>query len=218
MKDPYKILGVDTQATDDEIKKAYRKLAMEHHPDRTQGDDSKFKEIAEAYDILSDPKKKAQWHTQTRFGGGGFDEQFFEAFARNQGFSEMFNNRYGWADNGKGQDVKAQIQISLEEAYYGVNREMRLGMKPVSVSIPKGIRNGQRLRLKGLGQRGLTEDLHGDLILTVIVTDHPDYMIDNQGIHKIHRVNLFDAMLGVRHLQFFLEFQEYFENYLNLAQ
>lgn len=196
MIDPYKILEVNQNATDEEIKKAYRRLAKEHHPDRTHGDDTKFKEIAEAYEILSDPKKKAQWNTQSRFSGGGFDEQFFEDFLKNQGFSGMFNNRYGWADNGKGQDVKAQIQISLEDAYHGVNREMRIGMKPISVSIPKGIRNGQRLRLKGLGQRGLTEELHGDLILTVVVADHSDYMIDNRGLHKIHRVNVFDVMLG----------------------
>jgi curved DNA-binding protein len=196
MIDPYKILGIPQTATDDAIKKAYRTLAKEHHPDRTKGDDTKFKEIAEAYEILSDPKKKAQWNTQSRFAGGGFDEQFFEDFLKNQGFSGMFNNRYGWADNGKGQDIKTQIQISLEDAYYGVNREMRIGMKPISVTIPRGIRNGQRLRLKGLGQRGLTEELHGDLILTVVVGDHSDYMIDNRGLHKIHRVDVFDAMLG----------------------
>jgi len=196
MKDPYKVLGVGHNATDDDIKKAYRQLAKEHHPDRTQGDDTRFKEIAEAYEILSDPKKRSQWHTQSRFANGNFDDQFFEDFIRNQGFSDMFNNRYGWASNGKGQDVKAQIQISFEDSYYGTNREMRIGMKPIAVTIPRGIRNGQRLRLKGLGQRGLTEDLHGDLILTVVVTDHSDYMLDNRGLHKIHKVNVFDAMLG----------------------
>ena len=199
MIDPYKILGVERNATDDDIKKAYRRLAKEHHPDRTRGDDTRFKEIAQAYEILSDPTKKAQWNNQSRFGGnfnGGFEDQFYEEFLRSQGFSDMFNNRYGWAANGKGQDVKAQIQISLDDAYHGVTREMRIGMKPIAVTIPRGIRNGQRLRLKGLGQRGMTEDLHGDLILTVIVGDHPDYMIDNRGLHKIHRVNIFDAMLG----------------------
>ena len=194
--DPYKTLGVEQSASDDDIKKAYRKLAKEHHPDKTQGDDTKFKEIAEAYDILNDPKKKSEWYARSRFNSGGFENQIFEDFINSRSFGDMFNNRYGWADNGKGQDVKAQITISLEDAYYGISREIRIGMKPIAVSIPKGIKSGQRLRLKGLGQRGLNESLHGDLILTVIIAEHLDYMIDNRGINKIHKVNVFDAMLG----------------------
>ena len=198
MKDPYKILGLEQSATDEEVKKTYRKLAMEYHPDRNGGDDSRFKEIAEAYEILSDPKKKAQWQSQSRFGSGSyqFDEQFFEEFLKNQGFSDMFNQRYGYSQNGKGSNVTAQLQISLEDAYFGTRRELRLGMKNVAVTIQPGIMNGQRLKLKGLGQRGMTEDLNGDLILTVIVLDHLDYMIDNKGLHKIHRVDVFEAMLG----------------------
>ena len=200
MKDPYITLGLEQSATDDDIKKAYRKLAMEHHPDRTGGDDSRFKEIAEAYDILSDPKKKAQWQTRSRFGGGGsafqYDDQLFEDFLKNHGFSDMFNARYGYSQNGKGTNVNAQIQITLEEAYFGTRRELRIGMRTVAVSIEPGITNGQRLKLKGLGQKGMTEDLNGDLILTVNILDHLDYMIDNRGLHKIHRVGVFDAMLG----------------------
>jgi len=199
MKDPYKVLGLERSASDDEIKKTYRKLAMEHHPDRTGGDDSRFKEIAEAYDILGDPKKKAQWHTQSKFAGGGsfqFDDQLFEDFLKNHGFSEAFNARYGYSQNGKGTNVNAQIQITLEEAYFGTRRELRIGMRTVAVSIEPGIMNGQRLKLKGLGQKGMTEELNGDLILTVNILDHLDYMIDNRGLHKIHRVGVFDAMLG----------------------
>jgi len=200
MKDPYSILGLDRSATDEEVKKAYRKLALEHHPDRTGGDDTRFKEIAEAYDILSDPKKKAQWQSQGRFNGGSFqfDEQVFEDFLKNHGFADMFNNRYGYAQNGKGTNVNAQVQITLDEAYFGTRRELRLGMRTVAVTIQPGILSGQRLKLKGLGQKGMTEDLNGDLILTVIVMDHPDYMLDNRGLHKIQRVNVFDAMLGAK--------------------
>lgn len=196
MKDPYQILGVGKDANDDEIKKAYRRLAKEHHPDKTGGDDTRFKEIAHAYDILSDPQKKAQWNNQSRFGGG-FDDQFFEEFLRNQGFSDMFNQRYGWS-NGKGSDVRANIQIRLEDAYYGTSRELRLGTRNISVNIPPGVKNGQRLRLKGLGQRGMTEDMNGDLILTVQVLDHPEFFLDNRGLHTIKRVNMFDALLGAK--------------------
>lgn len=199
MKDPYEILGLDQSATDDDIKKAYRKLAMEHHPDKTGGDDTKFKEIVNAHETLKDPNKRMQWsqrQANTRFTNGPFDEQFFDDYLKSQGFSDMFNNRYGWAQNGKGQDTKTQLQITLDEAYFGSKRELRLGVKSISVTIQPGITNGQKLRLKGLGQRGLTDDLNGDLILTITILDHLDYMIDNRGLHKIHRVDSFDAILG----------------------
>lgn len=194
MKDPYKILNLDRSASDEDVKKRYRKLAMEHHPDKG-GDANKFKEIADAYDILSDPKKKSQWLSNERFSGT-FDDSVYEDFLRNYGFADMFNSRYGWAQNGKGHDVKAQIQITLKEAYFGTKRELRLALKPVTISIQPGIVNGQRLRLKGLGQRGMTDDLNGDLIVTVIVLDDTDFMLNNRGLYKIHRINAFDAMLG----------------------
>lgn len=198
MIDPYKILGLDKSATDDDIKKAYRRLAKEHHPDKTQGDDSKFKEIAEAYDILSNPVKKSEWDNRSRFTGGSFrfDDNLFEEFLKNHTFSDSFNIRYGWSQNGKGQDVKATIQITLDEAYFGTQRELRLGLKTVSIKIEPGITNGQRLRLKGLGQKGMTDDLNGDLLVTVNVMDHSEYMMDNRGLHKIHHIDVFDAMIG----------------------
>lgn len=193
--DPYKILGLDRFATGDDIKKRYRKLAKEFHPDKNGGDDTRFKEIANAYDILSDPTKKAKLDRPTH---SQFDEQFFEEFLKNQNFSGMFDNRYGWSQNGKGGNVNAEIQITLEEAYFGVKRELRLGLKSIAVSIKSGVINGQRLRLKGLGQKGLTEDLNGDVILTVTIQGHNDYMLDNKGLHKIHKVDVFDAILGGR--------------------
>lgn len=199
MKDPYKILGLDQSATDDDIKKAYRKLAMEYHPDKNGGDDIRFKEIVSAHESIKDESKRAQWaqqHSNFRFANSPFNEQFFEEFSNGQRFSDMFNNRYGWAQNGKGQDTKTQLQITLDEAYFGTKREIRLGVKSISVNIQSGINNGQKLRLKGLGQKGLTDDLNGDLILTIIILDHLNYMIDNRGLHKIHKVDSFDAMLG----------------------
>lgn len=199
MKDPYKILGLDPIATDEDVKKAYRKLAMEHHPDRNNGDDIKFKEIAEAYEILNNPKKKAQWQAHHNFSSGSyqFDEQFYEDFLKKQGFSDMFNTRYGQGtQSSKSVNITAQVQISLDDAYFGTSRTLRIGMKTVSVNIQPGIMNGQKLKLKGLGQKGITDDLNGDLILTVIVQDHPDYIIDNRGLHKMHHIDVFEAMIG----------------------
>ena len=194
MKDPYKILDVDRNASDEEIKKAYRKLAKEYHPDKSSGNEEKFKEIAEAYEVLSDPNKRA------RFNGnpfGGFEDAFFEDFIRNNGggFSSMFNQRYG-NFSGKGNNVNAQVYISLSEAYHGTKKEIRLGTKTVSVNINAGIKPGQRMRLKGLGQRGMTEEQNGDLILTVLIQDDPNFYLDQKGLHTIKHINIYDALLG----------------------
>jgi len=192
MKDPYQILGISKDASDAEIKKAYRKLAKEYHPDRG-GDESRFKDIAEAYDVLTDPKKKAKLNSNPF---GNFDESFFEDFIRNggPGFSGMFNQRYGFS--GKGGDVTAQVYITLEEAYLGGRREIRVGQKVISVDIKPGTKPGQKMRLKGLGQRGLTEEQNGDLILEVLVQDDPNFYLDQKGLHTIKRVNLYEALLG----------------------
>lgn len=193
MKDPYKILGVNPTATPDEIKKAYRKLAMEHHPDRTGGDDAKFKEIADAYDILTNPNRKNRSGYQPN---DIFDNSIFEDFLKNTGFADMFNNRYGWQQTGKGRDVRIQIQIPLEDAYFGTSRDVRIGLKSTTVNIPPGVVNGQKIKIPGLGQRGMSEDLHGDLVVIVVIIDHKDYLLDNRGLHKIHKINVFDAILG----------------------
>ena len=192
MKDPYSILGVSKNSTDEEIKKAYRNLAMKWHPDKEGGDEERFKEIVDAYDTLSDFSKRKGYDNRNAFH---FDDSIFDDIIRSGGFSDMFNNRYGFT-NGKGSDVKANIMVSLEEAYFGTTREIRIGLKTVNVNIQPGIKNGMKLRLKGLGQRGQTEELNGDLILTVEVLEDPNFFIDNIGLHTVQRINAFDAMLG----------------------
>lgn len=200
MKDPYKILGVDVNSTEGEIKKAYRKLAKEYHPDKSSGNEERFKEIADAYETLGDPKKKLQYDQRGRNPFGGFDEGFFEDFIRtggggfgNPGFSG-FNGRHGFST--KGSNISAQVYITLEQAYYGCSKELRIGTRVVSVDIKAGVKPGQRMRLKGLGQRGMTEDQNGDLILTILIQDDPNFYLDQKGLHTIKHIDLYDALLG----------------------
>lgn len=199
MKDPYQVLGVDQNTSVDDIKKAYRKLAKAHHPDTTDGNEEKFKEVADAYETLSSPKKKAQFDQMQSnpFGagfGGEFSESMFEDLLKNQNFSGAFNQRFGY--DSKGRNTNGILQITLVDAYYGTSRDVGLGMKTIKVDIPPGIKNGQKLRLKGLGQRGQTEDLNGDLIMTIEVINDSNFFIDNQGLHTIKNISMYDAILG----------------------
>ena len=208
MKKLYDILGVPIDASDADLKKAYRKLAVKYHPDKNPGDaaaEERFKEVSSAYEILTDPKKKMQYQQQqnpmgtpggysTGWTQGGMD--MFEEMIRNSRFSEMFDQRFGWGQQGKGRDVKAMLQLTLQEAYYGTERKMTMGVKTINIKIPKGVRQGQNLRIKGEGQRGHTEDKNGDLIINISILNHDKFFLDDQGLHTVIHINLYDAILG----------------------
>tara|TARA_R110000796_G_scaffold244857_1_gene368229 strand:+ start:157 stop:984 length:828 start_codon:yes stop_codon:yes gene_type:complete len=199
MKDPYNILGVDKSSSADDIKKAYRKLAKKYHPDTTNGNEEKFKEAADAYETLGNTQKKAQYDQMQsnpfgNFGGGDFNDSMFEDLLRNQNFSGAFNQRYGY--NTKGRNTTGVLRITLADAYYGTSRDVNIGMKTIKLDIPPGIRNGQKLRLKGLGQRGQTEELSGDLIMNIEVINDTNFFLDNQGLHTVKNISMYDAILG----------------------
>ena len=208
MKKLYDILGVPSDASDADLKKAYRKLAIKYHPDKNPDNsaaEEKFKEVNSAYEILTNPQKKIKYQQQSNPYGtpsgyttgwtqNGMD--MFEEMLRNQNFGEMFNQRYGWGNSGRGSDVQTIMQLTLQEAYYGIERKMMMGVKTLNVKIPKGVRPGQHLRIKGEGQRGHTEDKNGDLIVIIKIMPHATFFLDEQGLHTVIHLDLYDAILG----------------------
>lgn len=164
MKDYYKILGVSKNASKDEIKKAYRKLAHEHHPDKKGGDEKKFKEINEAYQVLSDDKKRAQYDKYGKtfegqtgfegfdFGGQGFD--FSGAFGESFGLGDIFEQFFGHFGGQQGRGgahtfrtwSTLELSITLTQAILGGHIEVNTNLGKIKLEIPAGIQAGEAIR------------------------------------------------------------------------
>jgi molecular chaperone DnaJ len=199
-KDYYAILGVDKKADGATIKKKYRQLARELHPDKTKGDkklEDRFKEVSEAYDILSDDKKRAEYdQAREMFKSGAFRQganQFSGDFGDlfNGGgdiFSQIFGGRRGPR---KGADVQASINISFRDSIFG----KEVDIKPnLTVRIPAGISDGGKVRIKGRGEPG--EAGPGDLYVIVSVVPHPVFSRRGENIHLTVPVTFTEAALG----------------------
>jgi DnaJ-class molecular chaperone len=190
-KDYYKILGVDKSASQDDIKKAFRKLAHEHHPDKNKGNESasaKFKEASEAYSVLSDEQKRKQYDTfgsagagfnpsQGGSGGqgfGGFDfSQFTGANGQNFEFDlgDIFSDFFGGGRRPRrGATITVDVQLSFKDSVFGIKKEITVNKEKLVVTIPSGIENGQGLRLQGKGEEG--QGGRGDLIVRIWVEKH----------------------------------------------
>jgi len=238
-KDYYKILGVERNATQDEIKRAYRKMARTYHPDvnKEAGAEAKFKDAGEAYEVLKDPEKRAaydelganwqqgqefrpppNWDAGFEFSGGGYTSadasQFSDFFE--QMFGGMRGGRGGGAGFGahrefhaQGQDHHAKIEIDLRDAYAGAKRAITLRMPEVdaqghvtvkdrtlNVTIPKGIREGQHIRLAGQGAPGIGKGPAGDLYLEVRFAPDPIYRVEGKDIYLDLPVAPWEAALG----------------------
>jgi len=238
-RDYYQTLGVPKSASEDEIKSAFRKLARKHHPDLAKDKkaaEEKFKEINEAYEVLSDPEKRkkydqygADWqHAGAGFSGatggsargsgggfggfgGGGQDFHFGGTGYSDFFEQFFGTRRGRGFGGgvefeetpqRGRDVEADILVSLEEVLNGATRQIsfRKGNSPevqtYTVKIPKGVREGQRIRLAGQGGEGGARGEAGDLYLKVRMQQHPDYRFEGSDIY--HEVELppWQAVLG----------------------
>jgi len=261
-KDYYKMLGVSKNATEDDIKKAYRKLAKQYHPDANKNNPEateKFKEIGEAYEVLKNPEKRsrydqlgsnwkaysraggpgagwpggAQWQSagpgggSYNYSGSGFDfgdlgggfSDFFEMFfgkgsdARFQDFSSTYgqagsgtkqNQRTGWRTRKtaeKGQDVESKLTITLREAYFGTERSLRLQsadgkLRTINVKIPKGIKDGGKIRATGEGAKSASGGPSGDLYLVVEVSPHHFFTRKEGNLYCEIPVNIKEAIFG----------------------
>lgn len=217
MKDYYKILGVEKNASKDDIKKAFRKLAHEHHPDKNQGNDAKFKEINEAYTILSDDKKRQQYDTfgsagpggfggQGGFNGGagfgGFDfSQFTKQYQSQNGqafefdLGDIFGDFFGGGRRPKkGANITMDIELSFKESIFGVEKELTINKEKISIKIPPGVENGQGLRVSGKGEDG--QGGKGDLIVRIWVEEHKKFRKEGYNLIMELNLKLSTALLG----------------------
>ncbi len=244
-KDYYKILGINKSATQDEIKKAYRKMAVKYHPDKNPGDassESRFKNISEAYEVLKDPETRgkydrlgANWkqyeHAGAGTGGGGTYRQYqyrpgqdrdsgFEDYFGSfggSGFSDFFEQFFGSGFSrstaqqefsGRNRqnaytkrsreslNLSGNVFISLEDAYHGAKRILNTQDERFRITIPKGVKDKQTLRLKGKGRKDPQTGAQGDLLLTIRINPHPFMERKNNNLETTVNVDAFTAILG----------------------
>ena len=203
MKDYYAILGVPRNATQEEIKRAYKRLARQYHPDVNKSPEAeeKFKEINEAYAVLSDPEKRKIYDTYGTTTPppppppGGYDFSGFDV----EDFSDFFQELFGGGLFGRsrrprrGRDVRAELPLTLEEAFHGGERVLEVGGRRVSVRIPPGVQDGTTLRVPGMGGPG---DPPGDLLLTVRLLPHPRFRREGQDLYATLDVPAPIAVVG----------------------
>lgn len=178
MKNFYETLGVKEGSTQDEIKKAYRKLAVQYHPDKNPEGGEKFKEISEAYEVLGDENKRSQYDRSRRFSDDNFSFMYDTVFT--QGWSNAFDDIYGGNGVKKGPDYVVQVTITMKEAYSGTSKEISVNGKTYKINIKKGVETGQKLRIKGLGHpHPFNSTLaNGDLIIM------PTVLMDERFIRR----------------------------------
>ena len=223
--DYYKTLGVDKNAKEEDIKKAYRKLARKYHPDLNPDDkeaNKKFQQINEANEVLSDSEKrkkydaygehwqhaeqyeqaKQQQNTQSSQGwqdytySGGQHEGDFSDF-----FESLFGHAHGTSGRSahakfRGNDYNASIQLSLKDAYTTHKQTFTIDGKQVRITVPAGVANGQVIKLKGYGSEGINGGPHGDLYITFTIEDDAKFKRVGNDIYTTAAIDLYTAVLG----------------------
>ncbi len=220
-RDYYEVLGIKKDASEDEIKRAYRHMAREHHPDRNPGDkqaETRFKEVQEAYDVLSDKTKKAQYD-QFGFAGpgpgsnggpGGFQwggnfgegaevdpaqfEEILRGFSGTGGFGDVFNQRGRSSGRGRRaqprQPILHELSIPLETAAVGGTLSLSVDNRAIDVKVPAGVNEGQTLRVQGQGPGG------ADLHLKIKIAAHPYFRREGNDLIITAPISVAEAVLG----------------------
>lgn len=219
--DYYAILGVDKKASEDDVKKAYRKLARKYHPDVNPNDKEahkKFQQINEANEVLSDPEKRKKydqygkdWKHADQFEqarqqrqqhqySGGDDEGFggdFDGGNFSDFFSSLFGGGRGRANQSfKGQDYNAELRLSLRDAATTHQQTLTVNGKNVRITIPAGVENEQKIKLKGYGAPGVNNGPAGDLYITFIIEPDEQFRRDGADLYTTATVDLYTAVLG----------------------
>jgi curved DNA-binding protein len=220
--DYYKVLGVDKNATDDEIKKAYRKLARKHHPDLNPNDKEahkKFQQLNEANEVLSDPEKRKKYDQygkdwqhaeqfeqarQSQQRSSGFGQQTFSGDFDEEGFSDFFTSLFGNAGGGfrqrktkfRGEDYQAELQLNLTDIYKTHQQVLTVNSKNIRITIPAGVENGQKIKIKGHGAPGTNGGPHGDLYITFHIINNTKFGRSGNDLHTSVDLDLYTAVLG----------------------
>jgi curved DNA-binding protein len=192
----YETLNVSRDASQDEIKKSYRKLVKQHHPDKTGGDDTQFKKISEAYEVLGDPERRRH-HDGQRSGFTSYDfNNAWQDIFNKYDFSGAFDNSFN--AHAKGEDVRVTINITIEESYEGTRRYIDVGTGGFNINIPKGIPNGTKLKIREKGQSHPINSSapKGDIILTVNVLHDIDLIVNGSDIFVDLYLDWIDMLLG----------------------
>jgi len=236
-KDYYKTLGLERDASQDDIKRTYRKLARKYHPDVSAEADAeeRFKEVSEAYEVLKDPEKRAaydqlgndwrqgqefrpppgwdqgfEFHDGSHAGGGpeAFSD-FFESLFGGAGFGQSFGGSRQRQFHAEGNDTRARIMIDIEDAYQGAKRQItlkhselgddgrpRVRERTLNVTIPKGVTEGQQIRLAGQGEPGVGQGKAGDLYLEIHFHPHRSYHLEGKNLYVDLPLAPWEAALG----------------------